>query len=79
METCPGNALKLGQKLCSTEDLTQKPDYVKLSETLHPKRTWDPNYREDHEDVVPTGTAPCKTACPAHIPSNPCCGRVLAG
>ena len=68
VETCPGNALKLGQKLCSTEDLTQKPDYVKLSETLRPKRTWDPNYREDHEDVVPTGTAPCKTACPAHIP-----------
>ena len=67
VETCPGNALKLGQKLCSTEDLTQKPNYVKLSETLHPKRTWDPNYREDHEDVVPTGTAPCKTACPAHI------------
>ena len=67
VETCPGNALKLGQKLCSTEDLTQKPDYVKLSETLHPKRTWDPNYREDHEDVVPTGTAPCKPACPAHI------------
>ena len=68
VETCPGNALKLGQKLCSTEDLTQKPDYVKLSETLRPKRSWDPNYREDHEDVVPTGTAPCKTACPAHIP-----------
>ena len=68
VETCPGNALKLGQKLCSTEDLTPKPDYVKLSETLRPKRSWDPNYREDHEDVVPTGTAPCKTACPAHIP-----------
>ena len=68
VETCPGNALKLGQKLCSTEDLTPQPDYVKLSETLRPKRTWDPNYREDHEDVVPTGTAPCKTACPAHIP-----------
>ena len=67
VETCPGNALKLGQKLCSTEDLTPKPDYVKLSETLRPKRSWDPNYREDHEDVVPTGTAPCKTACPAHI------------
>ena len=68
VETCPGNALKLGQKLCSTEDLTPKPDYVKLSETLRPKRSCDPNYREDHEDVVPTGTAPCKTACPAHIP-----------
>ena len=68
VETCPGNALKLGQKLCSTEDLTPQPDYVKLSETIHPKRTWNPDYREDHEDVMPTGTAPCKTACPAHVP-----------
>ena len=68
VETCPGNALKLGQKLCSTEDLTPKQDYVKLSETIHPKRTWNPDYREDQEDVMPTGTAPCKTACPAHVP-----------
>ena len=68
VETCPGNALKLGQKLCSTEDLTPKQDYVKLSETIHPKRSWNPDYREDHEDVMPTGTAPCKTACPAHVP-----------
>ena len=68
VETCPDNALKLGQKLCSTEDLTPQPDYVKLSETIHPKRSWNPDYREDHEDVMPTGTAPCKTACPAHVP-----------
>ena len=68
VETCPGNALKLGQKLCSTEDLMPQPDYVKLSETIHPKRSWNPDYREDHEDVMPTGTAPCKTACPAHVP-----------
>ena len=68
VETCPSNALKLGQKLCSTEDLTPQPDYVKLSETIHPKRSWNPDYREDHEDVMPTGTAPCKTACPAHVP-----------
>ena len=68
VETCPGNALKLGQKLCSTADLTPQPDYVKLSETIHPKRSWNPDYREDHEDVMPTGTAPCKTACPAHVP-----------
>ena len=52
VETCPGNALKLGQKLCSTEDLTPQPDYVKLSETIHPKRSWNPDYREDHEDVM---------------------------
>ncbi len=68
VETCHANALKLGQKLCSTEDLTPQQDYVKLSETIHPKRSWNPDYREDHEDVMPTGTAPCKTACPAHVP-----------
>ena len=58
VETCPGNALKLGQKLCSTEDLTPQPDYVKLSETIHPKRSWNPDYREDHEqDRLPRARA----------------------
>ena len=33
VETCPGNALKLGQKLCSSEDLTP-PGYAKLTNTV---------------------------------------------
>ena len=45
VETCPGNALKLGQKLCSTEDLTPRRTTSKLSETIHPKRSWNPDYR----------------------------------
>ncbi|MEF9971702.1 MAG: NAD(P)-binding protein, partial [Oscillospiraceae bacterium] len=28
---------------------------------------WNPNFRDNRENVVPTGTAPCKTTCPAHI------------
>ena len=42
--------------------------YTKLSEHLVSKDAWNPNYRENREDVLPSGTAPCKVACPAHIP-----------
>ena len=69
VEVCPGNALRLGQKLCSTDDLSVAPDYKKISEVIIPtKEVWNVDYRENREDVMPTGTAPCKTACPAHIP-----------
>ncbi len=66
VEVCPGNALKLGQKLCSTADLSV-PEQKKISEVIFTK-LWDFDYRENREDVMPGGTAPCKTACPAHIP-----------
>ena len=30
---------------------------------------WNPNYRDDNQiNCYDTGTAPCKTACPAHLP-----------
>ena len=67
VEVCPANALKLGQKLCTTAKI-EPASYVKLSEHIVSKAAWDPDYREDREDVVPTGTAPCKVACPAHVP-----------
>lgn len=66
VEYCPNNALKLGQKLC-----TENPIEYKFAE--QPRDTewgpekWNPDYRDNRENVVPTGTAPCKTACPAHI------------
>ncbi|MEG0778219.1 MAG: FAD-dependent oxidoreductase [Oscillospiraceae bacterium] len=66
VETCPANAVKLGQKLC-----TEKP--IKLKETLLPDdhdwgpEQWNPEFRDNRKDVVETGTAPCKTTCPAHI------------
>ena len=67
VENCPGNALKLGQKLCTREPLPAAPAYRKMSDSLWRKSDWNVDYRENREDTVETGTAPCKTACPAHI------------
>ena len=67
VENCQTNALKLGQK-CSTVD-------PKVSDAYHSDKEipWDPKsynvqYRTTRTDVMPSGTAPCKAACPAHIP-----------
>ena len=67
VEVCPGNALKLGQKLGATNDTTP-PEYVKITDTVFVRKAFNPDYRENREDVLPSGTAPCKVACPAHIP-----------
>ncbi len=64
VENCPMNAVKLGQKLC-----TEKPIVIPDEKTTHDhgKKLFDPDYRENRVNVVETGTAPCKVACPAHI------------
>jgi NADPH-dependent glutamate synthase beta subunit-like oxidoreductase len=67
VENCPGNALKLGQKVCTKTPVPPEPDYKKMSDSLWSKKDWNVDYRENREDTVATGTAPCKTACPAHI------------
>lgn len=67
VENCPGNAVKLGQKLCTKTPITPMPDYRKMSDSVWHKSDWNVDYRENRLDTVETGTAPCKTACPAHI------------
>ncbi|MBR4445091.1 MAG: FAD-dependent oxidoreductase [Solobacterium sp.] len=69
VEVCPVGAAKLGQKLCranGTEVVypkTELPDAVKWG----PEK-WNKNFRDDAKiNVYETGTAPCKTACPAHL------------
>lgn len=68
VENCPVNALKLGQKLCSSKPVT---DDITTKETPRDmewgEEKWNPEYRTNRENVVDTGTAPCKTNCPAHI------------
>lgn len=66
VENCPTNALKLGQKLCSTKPI-KLPETKKVTEHVWSQKEWNVDYRTNRSDVVPTGTAPCKTACPAHI------------
>ena len=66
VETCPTNALKLGQKLCTKTPLKEEK-YDRVVDSVWNKSKWNVDYRTNSEDVVSTGTAPCKTKCPAHI------------
>lgn len=68
VETCPAGAVKLGQKLCTKNGPIKYPKHE-----LPDNHSWGPDkYDEDYRDnnrinCYDTGTAPCKTACPAHI------------
>ncbi len=69
VESCPAGAVKLGQKLCKKDgSKVEYPVHQLPSEKKWTEDDWDWDYR-DHNRVEAhrTGTAPCKTACPAHI------------
>ncbi len=66
VENCPTNALRLGQKLCSKTPIPEKT-YDKVRDHKWTEKNWNVDYRENRKDVAESGTAPCKTACPAHI------------
>ena len=69
VEVCPAGAVKLGQKL-KKKDGTEQTYPVADDPFDHfwPKSRWDPDYRDtSRTDCYDSGTAPCKTACPAHI------------
>lgn len=65
--TCPVNALKLGQKICTIKPINEKKRVDFPSNTEWGPDKWNPDYRTNRENVVETGTSPCKTQCPAHI------------
>lgn len=67
VEVCPVNALKLGQKLCSKTPTIKKERDEFPSNTEWGPDKWNEDYRINRENVVDTGTSPCKTNCPAHI------------
>lgn len=66
VENCPTNALKLGQRLCAKKAAVQKEE-PNARNHVWKEKDWNVDYRENREDVAEEGTAPCKTACPAHI------------
>ena len=68
VEVCPVNALRLGQKVCSKDNTTVAPEWKDIpADTEWGKDKWNKEYRYNRQAVMETGTAPCKTNCPAHI------------
>lgn len=69
VEFCPAGAVKLGQKLCDKEGCeVQYPRIPLPAEQPWGEHMWSHNYRDVNRiNCYDTGTAPCKTACPAHI------------
>lgn len=69
VEACPAGAVKLGQKLCDKEgcEITY-PRMPLPGDQPWGEHMWTHNYRDVNcINCYDTGTAPCKTACPAHI------------
>ena len=68
VEVCPAGAAKLGQKLCTKEGPVIYPKHELPDDTKWGPEKWDEDYRDNNMiNCYDTGTAPCKTACPAHI------------
>ncbi|CAK7032571.1 FAD-dependent oxidoreductase [Tissierella carlieri] len=67
VQVCPVNALKLGQKICAKTPIKENKRIDFPSNTEWGPDKWNPDYRINRENVVDTGTSPCKTQCPAHI------------
>ena len=69
VEVCPVGAAKLGQKLCTKNGEIQYPKALLPDAEKWGPDKWDKNYRDNAKiNCYETGTAPCKTACPAHLP-----------
>ena len=68
VEYCPAGAVRLGQKLCTKNGPVKYPKHALPDTNKWGEDKWDYNYRDTNRiNCYDTGTAPCKTACPAHI------------
>jgi len=68
VEYCPAGAVKLGQKLCTKDGPQIYPKQELPDASAWGKHKWNEDYRDRNRiNCYPTGTSPCKTACPAHI------------
>ena len=65
-DRCANNAIQMGQKLCAKTPIEhphkELPDDIEWT-----PEHWNVEHRTNREYIAPEGTAPCKTACPAHI------------
>ena len=68
VEGCPAGAVKLGQKLCTKDGPITYPRQELPDDHEWGPEKWAIDYRDKNRvNCYKTGTAPCKTACPAHI------------
>ena len=69
VDVCPAGAVKLGQKLCDKKGKEfSYPRHDLPDDRPWGEEQWDVHYRDNNRlNCHETGTAPCKTACPAHI------------
>lgn len=68
VEYCPAGAVKLGQKLCTKDGPVEYPRQELPDAVKWGPEKWAVDYRDKNRvNCYDTGTAPCKTACPAHI------------
>ena len=68
VEYCPAGAVKLGQKLCTRHGEQSYPRQELPDTSKWGKEKWSEDYRDRNRiNCYPSGTSPCKTACPAHI------------
>ena len=68
VESCPAGAVKLGQKLCTKDGPITYPRQELPDASEWGPEKWAIDYRDKNRvNCYETGTAPCKTACPAHI------------
>lgn len=68
VESCPTNALRLGQKLCSSKPIDETVTKIKPHNTEWTEDKMNRDYRINRKNTLDSGTAPCITKCPAHIP-----------
>ena len=68
VEVCPAGAATLGQKLCTKNGPVEYPKHELPDDNHWGPDKWDEDYRDNNmKNCYDSGTAPCKTACPAHI------------
>lgn len=67
VENCQTNALRLGQKNCTTNPHISDA-YDSDRAIPWDRSSYNVEYRTNRSDVMESGTAPCKATCPAHIP-----------
>ena len=67
VENCQTNAVRLGQKHCLTDSHISDA-YASDKEIPWDKKSYNIDYRTTRTDTMPSGTAPCKAECPAHVP-----------